>query len=115
MTRFGSILALSALVACCAGKEVQVGALVATAATLKTIQSVRAKSLDAQPVAIDCLVYCDSCTFPCGNQCVPNGTFCYEPPGHACWQGGKQSRQAVTAASERCTTHYQFPIDPLIE
>lgn len=71
----------------CEGKYAEAGAVLAMAGVLTIIQSARGK---ASPRSA-CNIYCDGCTFPCGNRCVPYGTLCYDPPGKAC--KGKSGQQ----------------------
>ena len=71
----------------CSGKGDAVAALVALGSALTVVQLARAQA-ETQPK--ECTTFCEVCTFPCGNSCVPYGTLCYDPPGSACWQGGER-------------------------
>jgi len=79
------LMTLSATAAC-SGKEPQVGAVVATAATLEVIQLAREQNPGNQPPTGECCMLCGPCEFPCGDLCVPFGTLCTAPSGCACAQ-----------------------------
>ena len=95
-----TILPLTLCLCLCLGagcsnpKYREAGAVAAMAGILTFVQAARSKA-HARP---SCSTFCDGCTFPCGNQCVPYGTLCYDPPGAACkgsnqvcekWNNGK--------------------------
>lgn len=82
-----AVLLASVVLVACSGKGAPVGAVVATAVTLKAIQVAREKKTPQQLSKSsqgDCCTVCTECTFPCGNDCVPNGTLCTRPRGCAC-------------------------------
>lgn len=63
---------------------VDAAAVVATAAVIGTIQAARAQNPDHRDKDGACRFYCDPCEVPCGDDCLPYGAFCFEPPGRAC-------------------------------
>jgi len=113
MTRSLLVVACSAALIGCGGKGGELGAVLAVAGTLKVIQSVRARSVAVQPSSIECHVYCDGCSFPCGDNCVPWGTLCYDPPGRACWKGGRNLHEVPPDLDQRCAMQFMIPVDPL--
>ena len=82
---------------CCGGSEEQrqkYGEAVMVAGIAATLQAVQVAKGQTQPPAAaagaECCIVCPECSFPCGDECVPQGTLCTRPRGCACWQG--QSR-----------------------
>jgi hypothetical protein len=109
MKRICIIVVLSIGIIGCGGKEWHVAAVVATGVTLKLIQASRAKSFANQPHSKACEIFCDPCTFPCGDNCVMYGTLCAEPPGRACWQGGGRIvGTPPQPAHYHCPSNYEF-------
>lgn len=64
-------------------KAVAAGAVAATAAALEVVRQAKKKNADL-PSSEHCCMICDSCSFPCGDACVPFGSMCSEPQGCAC-------------------------------
>jgi hypothetical protein len=84
MRRAPTMIAATLLLAACQGHEPEVGAVVATAATLQVIQLAQQQNPDHPGATGECCMVCGSCEFPCGDYCVPFGTVCTDPAGCAC-------------------------------
>lgn len=106
-------LLITAAVSGCSGKEPQVGAVVATAATLQAVQLARAQNPANQPTSTECCMLCGPCEFPCGDYCVPFGTLCHEPAGCACAQlpkGTTGDPMPEDQAAPECDRRLMLPV-----
>lgn len=106
-------LVCSAALTGCGNKEPQVGAVVATAATLEVIQLAREQDPDNRPPVGECCMLCGPCEFPCGDRCVPFGTFCASPAGCACAQIPKGTTGDPVPVEHRtndCDPRLMFPV-----
>ncbi|MDJ0763815.1 MAG: hypothetical protein QNJ97_12620 [Myxococcota bacterium] len=68
--------------------------VLAIALPAQVVQSARAQNPTYKSAAKgECCIRCPEGTFPCGDDCRPQGCIppCYEPPGCACYQWEKRS------------------------
>ncbi|MDD5308107.1 MAG: hypothetical protein PHU25_12365 [Deltaproteobacteria bacterium] len=86
------LLALFAVSVGCGGASAQqeekmqeAGALAAVAGAAAVVGVARSQGTSGAKRAGECCAICDRCSFPCGDECLPNGTVCLKPQGCACY------------------------------